>query len=1000
VKTRLEKKEIFIPLAGGADTSGDPRAPKSPTVVAENVDFNIDNIARKRDALATFVGNVAADTPTALGDTPYFVSHDGSVFWFGGPVREWCGSGSVINTYSSLASQVVSFSRFGVYGSNASEIRTVPVSSSSLENAYFSVDNGGSRVVVTGASSGKVLDSESFGAMTISDLVPVEGVNVNDSAHAIGWGIIAGPTITLAIADWNGTAISYITGSLALPAGGVEPDCCYYVNSTRYLADFSGDMLLINATAASIVDTCTAVSANMISSVGTNFMAVSSTPHGVNVNVNVSVFNTSGDIVNNVSTCTVLAATVSNAQYSYAHSCMYNSSAGLVFATYRDANSRPVVSVANVAISAGVPTVSAFSSVMTGMNAHRPSIVNGVAYVPMSMVGGRWWDDTNYTNIDAATAQKPMVLFRYDTNGPFPVAWMSDNSNCFYSSNGSFYCTDSDGSGHYGSVVDSVNVATFRMRPRSFGDFVMLPGSMPMVYNGSMVYPQGPMEYPEGVVTTVADNASSNFTNAGGAGEYYYCAVYRFTDDVGFVTQSAPSPAVHATVQDTTTKVTLSIPQPYLWQSGVNHTSYSVSTDVYRTSANGNDFYLIGSATNGSFVDTGVVGFSVNTGIDVLLSAKALYVSAGELENVAPLPHYVSCVHSGRYFYANAHSCYYSKSLYSGSSPSFNEVLSFDVSGSGGDVTSLESHAEKLFIGKERAWLVTYGEPLNDAGVGQGFAPPRIITQEAGVKYPTAAAAGTPGIFFINSVDGLIYLIDGGENVQYVGAPVRHYCETYAYDNVWYAPQDGCVRFSSATVGAPTLSFNYRYNRWSTFTGRYDDGIRAAFAAPVGPNNSYVDVVMDVNGNVYVQDPTGTNATAESFNVNISTSWISLGDILGYGKFYKWTLIGSKKGAALNLNLKTAYDYEPYWSDSQSYNASSLTNFSIDTHYGTMSSNTVVDQALKVQVDGSRHKTDAVRLCISENNGTARDTIELLGAKLEIGVRPGSTRLGSGRTVS
>lgn len=299
---------------------------------------------------------------------------------------------------------------------------------------------------------------------------------------------------------------------------------------------------------------------------------------------------------------------------------------------------------------------------------------------------------------------------------------------------------------------------------------------------------------------------------------------------------------------------------------------------------------------------------------------------------------------------------------------------------------------------------MTYGEPLNDSGAGNGFAPPRLISDSAGVAYATSAASGPMGIVFINSIDGLVYLLDGSDNISPIGDPVRHYCKTYAYDNVYFSPQDNSVRITSITAGAPVLSFDYKHNKWSTFTGRYAGGVRSAFSANVGwisafGQGGHLDVVTTANGVVHMQSTNPAVGFNENYNVNISTSWISLGDIGGYGKFYKWTLIGGKKKASLGLNLKTAYDMEPYWTDNQVYDANALTNFSISDQYGTMNSSTVVDQALKIIVDGSRHKTDAVRLCVSTTNGLGRDDVEIVGARLEIGVREGSTKLGSGRTV-
>jgi hypothetical protein len=1046
VKTRLEKKEIFIPLAGGADTSGDPRAPKSPTVTAENVDFNIDNIARPRDALATFVGNVAADTPTAFSAERYMHPLGNGVVFYGWNVFESATNGGTVNvSVTNGSGQVVNVAeRVLGYDVNSTlpSLSTVAHVNGSSEN-YYVLRNGTSLGDRTWTSSSPIVGS--------GIVIPT---NINATAYVYGTNSGNYKFIHKFNGSWSSVNASPATptdanfGLYLGKLGGADDHICLVGSNTT---GGTPSIDLINAANAAQIDTHTwgvaeVRSASVISLDGTNYLTLFACHDSGDVDIyaNVVTFSTGGGIT---SVCGYTNEVVSgnspeHTDALYASAWRVSDTQAITLWCWRGVDARPITRISTMDFDGADITMGAFTNVAVGhYPVSVPKSINGNVYVVFNQFQGRSYDSTNDTDADAATPQSYSVLCRYTGSTTpylqfYPIAYFNDSQylskiyDPYHASDMPYslseFVQSSDGGRHIlGSVVrdgESERYGTFdqikksveincsinslRIKPAAIGSALVIPGSFPAIYSGSQFLPLGPLEYPEGLIATASDNAGSNFTNAGGAGTYYYSSLYSYVDNDGRVHVSAPSPSVECTVTDITTNVTVNCIAPSLLRSRVSIYG-SPRIEIYRTSANGNDFFKIGSVrvTNTSetitFVDNGTVGFTAESGVDTLLSARPLYTMNGELESARPTPHYVCCCHSGRYFYAVGGSLvYYSKSISDGFAPQFNEVLSIEAPSPGGDICSLESFSEKLFIGKERAWLVTYGEPLNDAGVGQGFAPPRIITQEAGVKYPTAAAAGTPGIFFINSVDGLIYLIDSGENVQYVGAPVRHYCETYAYDNVWYAPQDGCVRFSSATVGAPTLSFNYRYNRWSTFTGRYDDGIRAAFAAPVGPSNSYVDVVMDVNGNVYVQDPTGTNATVESFNVNISTSWISLGDILGYGKFYKWTLIGSKKSAALNLNLKTAYDYEPYWADSQDYNASALTAFSTSNQFGTMNSNTVVDQALKIQVDGSRHKTDAIRLCISTNNGTTRDSVELLGAKLEIGVRQGSTRLGSGRTVS
>ena len=1060
MKSRLQKKEFFVPFSGGADTGGDPRLPNSPTITVENVDFNVDKVAKKRTALGTFVGNQTTDVPTAFSVDKQMAIDESSnsIIFFGTSFYESTTGGGTSNSYGAEngVSDIVDIKtttlRTGTNSAlpvNPDRVDMAWCQHSSGENAImYSVRDvySSDMLVVTGENSRRELATEAVGVRIIDP-------ETNDSMYAI-----QSNGTNLTVYSWDG---STLTNTSAAMTTAMEANA---VGATYYNDGGATDKALVYGVDGTnfVISSVRMTNSQTIGSVNyavesngseTAFDAVNLDDNWYLVfgarwydsytktRVHVSAVSADESSINVAASAKVGASGFTNGYPYYVSGWKTSDTTAqcLIAQRDRDTGDRVLTQMSTVTWNEAGPTVSfgAFANVEIGAYPiSQPVNIGGDVYVVFNHFGDRTWNTTN-TDADRASAQSFQVLYRYTNSTTaykqfVPVGTFNESSgtlfnptrgstsprqfrrfndvNAFASiiqlgESGPSYHTNGDVSygGDYDLRLCEINTTSDPVKSIRFGDDIIIPGSLPMVYNGSEAYPAGAIEYPEGVTVTLVATGGQ-FSNAGGPGVYHYSAVYRTVDSFGNETESAPSPSVNVTIASNVNSVTVNIISPNLTINRPLLQGKSVFADVYRTSADGNDFFLIGSvncatqAQTVTLTDEGTKGFTATSGLDTLLSAKALYTQNGELEAVKPFRHKVACSHAGRYVYAAGSSAaYYSKSYREGVAVEFNDILRVAVPSIGGDIKAMESFQEKLYIGKDRAWMVTYGEPLNDTGAGQGFAPPRIITQEAGVKYPTAAAAGSFGIFFVNSVDGLLYLLGGDEQVKLIGAQVRHYCETYDYNNVWYAPQDSCVRFSSATVGAPTLSFNYKYGKWSTFTGRYDDGIRAAFSAPVGASNAMVDVVMDTNGKVYFQND---SATVESFNVNISTSWISLNDIAGYGRFYKWTLIGGKKNATLNLNLKTAYDYEAYWTDNQTFSANSLEASEIADQYGAMTDANFVDNALKLDVDGSRHKTDAVRLCVSTNAGTARDDIEILGARLEIGVKPGSTRLGSGRTVS
>lgn len=591
--------------------------------------------------------------------------------------------------------------------------------------------------------------------------------------------------------------------------------------------------------------------------------------------------------------------------------------------------------------------------------------------------------------------------------------------------------------------TDAKGVETFRIstgiQKQSYvkdGDDMIFPGGIPYKYSSGTIFPMGSMEYPDGISVVNTNTVNGDFTNSGGAGTFNYCATYSFFDSDGNETESAPSPFVAVTFTNVNTNVNVSVVSPTLHNYGGTLFTNSLAINrptinIYRSSADGNDLFRIASveadtdAVDGLEVqvrDDGKTGFSTTNGLSKIYTARALYTLNGELENGPCFQHTVACIHKARYFYApTSGGILYSKSDKPNLSREFNEVLS--VPNAPRNIKSLASADDKLIIFTNTSVTYCYGEPLNDTGAGQGLSDPTPISQEHGVSNPRCTATVGRSVFFINEIDGLLYRLDGVNTPEYIGGAVRHYCEQYTYDLCWVNDRDSTVKFCSSTDGAPGLSFNYKYGVWGLLKGRYEDGVRFGSASSVlgraGTNTvgDYIytastgaEFVSGGNGlvfdadtypfsQVYLEDVTGSLNSTESIDIGVETSWIPLNDIAGYGKFYKWTLVGGKRDANCNVIARTAYAYEPYWSDNVEINTSTIAVSPLSDHFGAMTDNSVVDSSFKYEFDGSRHKTDAVKIRIETNNSTQSDKIELVGIRCRIGVKPGAYRLGSGRST-
>jgi hypothetical protein len=1047
MKSKLQKKEIFIPLAAGADTGTDPRVPQSPVAECENVEFGASGVVSKRAPLAVLVGNTATDVPTAISSdkNPGLVGD--SVVFIGTDAYIYDGAGSVTNAYASSDRRGLRIDidrRPSIFHASSDGIgaahRGLAICNSSLGNQVVSVASY--EIVAASEDSGTTLFRQEYDGFSFDDAI--SGTNCayltreddsDEFVHLWKYDAEALSSSNIGRLNWGfsswGRAMKYdgpVSGSdygLLYVSGGS--------NTVVYSVNFPANTLVSSSNIANPI----AVSREPAYSVGTlaggKHLLLQAVSNGASVYVvgSIDALHTNGDLSHLASSNVEIASSLTNASVVSVGQVMTGNSSGTALVAYQVANSKPVCVCVNFEYSSNALSLNSPVSFSRGVAPVSAGMsIGGVQYFVMLDYGGGVWKSSP-SDLDALSSAGWLWLFAssgdWSAGNQFVPVGMVDEMP-WYRSPGErtrpwegashLYLMapvrSSSGSesswsltaGWGPAVVSRYSVGeSARVSLASSGDYALVSGALPLSF-GERDEP-GPLPsiaspYILSLVQT--NSASGNFANAGGVGTYYYSATFSSSDAGGRSGESSPSPSSGITITNArcTVNCVVTVPHTSMLASGYVPTRCT----LYRTSESGNDFFRIASSPINASSDTiaildyGGKAFTANTGLATLLSAVPLYTQTGEIAHDPPRPHRVSCVHAGRIVYADAYTgeLFYSKSSQSGLFASFSDILTVPES-DGGQPTALASYAEKLHIGKDRAWFVTHGQPLNDYGQGQGFAPPRLITAEHGVKYPTAAASTSLGVVFVSSSDGLIYLINQGEQVQLIGEAVRHYCRTYEYDNVYVAPQDNCIRVTSRTVGAPTLSFNYRVGQWSVFTGRYAQGTRAAFAAPVGASNTLADVLMDINGNVYVQDKSANTNSTESYNLSITTPWISLNDTAGYGRFYGWTLLGSKTGAALTLSLNTAYDYEPHWVDSQTYNADALTAFSSANQFSMNSSNTVIDNALKIGVDGSRHKTDAVRLKISDTNGLSRNNIEIVGARLEIGVKPGMTRLGSGRKV-
>lgn len=106
--------------------------------------------------------------------------------------------------------------------------------------------------------------------------------------------------------------------------------------------------------------------------------------------------------------------------------------------------------------------------------------------------------------------------------------------------------------------------------------------------------------------------------------------------------------------------------------------------------------------------------------------------------------------------------------------------------------------------------------------------------------------------------------------------------------------------------------------------------------------------------------------TYSSYNFEIDTGWFSFAGFGGYQRFYELLLLGQAISEH-TLRIKTAYDFDPRWTDDQTFYSSEVGQyFDNSALYAMSSAAAYADKAYLLSVATSRGKCTAIRFNISD----------------------------------
>ncbi len=543
-----------------------------------------------------------------------------------------------------------------------------------------------------------------------------------------------------------------------------------------------------------------------------------------------------------------------------------------------------------------------------------------------------------------------------------------------------------------------INIATFEINntatvPSEIGNNLHLTGGFLWMYDGVKPVEHNFHLFPEDM--TLATATGSGLITAG---DYYYYAVYRWTDAQGNIHRSAPSLPVSQTTTTATSTNTLVVPTLRLtYKTAPN----GVVIEIYRGSTAQPIAYLLKTystcTANNPAVDYVTI---TDAQADTAISGNLiLYTTGGVVENIGAPACSTATLYKQRLVLVDAedrNTLWYSKQVIQATPVEMSDLFTIYVAptisaqGPTGPITALGAMDDKLIIFKKDAIYYITGNGPDITGASNDFSEPVFITSTVGCDNQQSVVFMPNGLMFQS--DKGIWLLGRDLTTSYIGAVVEQY-NVNTVESSLTVPGTNQVRFTLDS--GVTLMFDYFYNQWGTFNG-----------IPAISSTIYqgLHTFLDSYGRIYQENPGSYLDGANPVLIKFTTSWINAAGLQGFERAYYFTMLGQYLSPH-KLSVAIGYDYVDAPTQVTSISPS---NFNLaygeDQLYGSTSpygGNSSVEQ---FRIFLQKQKCQAFQITLSESyDGSFGDPagagLTLSGFNMVIGLKKGYTSLAASQSV-
>jgi hypothetical protein len=508
-----------------------------------------------------------------------------------------------------------------------------------------------------------------------------------------------------------------------------------------------------------------------------------------------------------------------------------------------------------------------------------------------------------------------------------------------------------------GLSLAQFTIGTSNISVGEIGQNLNISGGITWAYDGYSIVEQGFHVWPDSVELTIATSGGSMTTQ-----NYYYQAIYEWSDNQGNLFRSAPSIPVLAasgSFTGSSNKVTVNVPTLRLTYK----TSNPVKIVIYRWSTAQQTYYQVTSIAVPLLNDTTVDSVSyIDTAADSsIVGNSIIYTTGGVVENIGPPGFSGLTLYKSRLMGIDAEDknlLWYSKQVIENTPVEMSDLFTKYIApttaaqGSTGDMTAVSAMDDKCIIFKRNAIYYFVGDGPDNTGANNDFSESVFITSTVGCTNQRSIVFMPDGLMFQSSKG--IYILKRNLSTEYIGAPVEAY-NSYTVLSAVNVPDTNQVRFTLSN--GITLMYDYYYGQWGTFTNI------PAIASTIYQN---LHTYINSYGLTYQESPGLYMDGSQPVLMSFKTSWLNLGGIQGFQRAYELIFIGQYLSPH-KIAMSIAYDYAPGPSQQNTITPEQTSTFyGDDPLYGSNNYGSIVSLE-QWKISFQRQKCQAFQIWMQES---------------------------------